>query len=120
MEPAPAIDSDLPSSLITLKDVIGLPVTMELVKYFGGTRLFIPKRVAEKHKLSIFLGYENAKCLSEFFGGELITVPRAANFFRKQRNQSIIKAYDNGTRVRELALEYKITERQIYTILKCS
>lgn len=107
----------LPESLAEVQEVIGLPATMKLVEAYGGTRVYVPKRLGVQHKLANLLGVEQARRLSHYFGGESLTVARAAQALRSERNKAIVRRFDAGETVRSLAQEHHMTERNIYTIL---
>ena len=108
---------DLPESLTDMAEIIGLNPTLAVVKAYGGTRLFVPKRMGTQHHLANLLGLEQARRLSNHFGGENLTIPRMATAMRTQRNREIVRRYDAGESVRVLAQAYHLTDRQIYTIL---
>ncbi|GAB0056720.1 hypothetical protein SIID45300_01031 [Candidatus Magnetaquicoccaceae bacterium FCR-1] len=108
---------DLPESLQEIADAIGREGAMHLVENCGGTRVFVPRKMRVQHKLVTLLGFEQARKLSQYFGGETLTVVRNAQLLRRERNREIIRRYDAGTGVRQLALDNNLTERQIYAIL---
>lgn len=109
---------ELPASLREIQEMFGSDVAMSIKKRFAGIRLFIPKRLSPQHRLISLLGEENARRLSHHFGGETLFIPRDAKSERNRRNREIATRYDAGTPVRMLAQIYKLTERQIYAILK--
>ena len=113
----PKQPQNLPESLTEVAEVMGLSATTKLVKAYGGTRIFVPKRLGAQHKLANLLGLEQARRLSHYFGGESLSIARAANATRLIRNKDIVRHYDAGKAASSLALEYRLTERQIYTIL---
>jgi Mor family transcriptional regulator len=110
-------EEEFPESLTDIKDVIGYEGAMTLLNKCAGTRLFIPKNMKVQHKLAELLGFEQARLMSKHFGGETISIVRAARAKRIMRNREIIRCYDNGERVPDIALKVQLTERQIYTIL---
>jgi Mor family transcriptional regulator len=110
-------EAEFPESLVEIKDVIGYEGAMTLLDRCAGTRLFIPKNMKAQHKLSKLLGLEQANLMSRHFGGETISIVRAARAKRAVRNKEIIRLYDAGTRVPDIAQEMELTERQIYSIL---
>lgn len=118
--PAVIPEEHLPESLITLKSVIGLSMTMKMVALFGGARVFIPKRLNPRHRLALRLGPDVAEQLSRHYGGETLTIPRASRVLRQHRNENIIMHYASGVSVRKLSQIYHLTERQIYSILNQS
>lgn len=113
------LKEDLPSSLEEIAEVIGREGALKLVNECGGTRIFVPRNLRIQHKLVILLGMEQARRLSSHFGGETLTVVRAANLLRRTRNREIVRRYDAGEGVRQLARDHCLTERQIYAILSC-
>lgn len=108
---------ELPDSLAEIADVVGLEGALKLVEQCGGTRIFIPRKVGVQHQLANLLGFEQARRMSQHFGGETISIVRAAAALRKRRNLEIISRYDGGEGVRVLARAYQLTERHIYAIL---
>ena len=115
--PRHELEQLLPESLTDMVEALGLSATLQIVKAHGGTRLFVPKRAHAQHHLANLLGMEQARMLSQHFGGESLTIPRMANAMRTRRNREIVRRYDGGESVRVLAHAYHLTDRQIYTIL---
>ncbi|MBF0454081.1 MAG: hypothetical protein HQL72_04590 [Magnetococcales bacterium] len=113
-------ESDLPASLVEIKEVVGLEGAIKLLDLCGGTRLFIPRNLKAQHRLANLLGLEAAQKMSAYFGGETLTIVRASRAKKKVRNRTIILRYGEGERVPELARAFKLTERQIYSILSQS
>jgi Mor family transcriptional regulator len=107
----------LPASLDPYVELLGLDLVLLLVEHFGGTRIYVPKRVDEKHRLVEAIGLGGALKLVQSCGGEQILVPKAGGLMRDKRNREIIHRYDSGDSVRVLAKAYNLTDRQIYTIL---
>ncbi len=110
-------EAEFPESLSDIKDVIGYEGAMTLLDNCAGTRLFIPKNMKAQHKLSKLLGLEQANLMSRHFGGETISIVRAAKAKRAARNREIVHLYDSGMRVPDIARRMELTERQVYTIL---
>jgi Mor family transcriptional regulator len=69
------------------------------------------RRIAE------LVGVENAFRISREFGGLIVFVPKLDHLQRLVRDAEIRNAYDRKTSVRDLARRYKLTMRQVYTIL---
>ncbi|MBF0454217.1 MAG: hypothetical protein HQL72_05285 [Magnetococcales bacterium] len=110
-------ETEFPESLVEIKDIIGYEGAMTLLNHCAGTRLFIPKKIKIQHKLSQLLGLEQAQLMSRYFGGETLSIARAAKAKRANRNREIIRLYDSGGKVPDIARKMELTERQIYTIL---
>lgn len=107
----------LPPSLVDVAEVVGLAATLALVEHAGGVRIYVPERLGDEHRLVEWLGREAAALLSEAFAMEELVVPRCADALRRVRNRQIRHERDQGARPAELALRYRLTERQVYTIL---
>jgi Mor family transcriptional regulator len=113
------IDTDLlPPILQNIVAGIGLPLTMKLVQARGGVRLYVPKlELEDDHYLVQLLGREAAEKLQSMFGGdEHFDLPKAERALRAVRDTEIRRRRIKGESVRSLALEYGLTERQIYAI----
>lgn len=113
----PLLESQLPESLQSVRDIIGLEKTLELVGHCGGTRVFIPRSMRETHRLAQLLGLRAARQLSHHFGGECLSIVRGAPAQREMRNRKIIDQYNKGEKVADIARSFALTERRIYTIL---
>jgi Mor family transcriptional regulator len=108
---------DLTPIMQEVADILGLPDTQKIVRQYHGTRIFIPRLTRSQHHLATLLGMAQARLLSKHFAGETLTIPRMASVMRQQRNREIIRRYDAGDTVRNLAHAYQLTDRQIYAIL---
>jgi Mor family transcriptional regulator len=114
----PAIDTDLlPPLLQELVALIGLTATMKLVERYGGVRLYVPKRAPDQdHELVQLIGTEAVSKLVAAYGGEVhFDVPLAQRALRAVRSTQI-RIKRATCSVRELALEYRTTERNIRLI----
>lgn len=109
---------DLPQQLQQVADIIGLQAALVLVKHYGGVRLYVPIQMTPEHILSRLIGFETALKLSKEFGGmDHFDIPRATGALRVVRNRQIADKYVKGKTLRQLALEYFMTERGIVKIL---
>jgi hypothetical protein len=118
---ADIIDSELlPPRLIEFERLIGLPATMDLVRVYGGLRIFIPTpaRVHAEHPLAQIIGVERLMALAKMYGGEAhFALPKAQKALLAVRNARIAHAYAHCKTVRELATDYRLTERQVERIV---
>ena len=70
------------------------------------------KRVAE------VIGVDNALALVSTFGGSYLIVPKCDGLVKEIRDNEIRSLYDGGEyTVRDLAWKFKLSDRQIQTIL---
>lgn len=100
-----------------LVGLIGLHATMKLVETHGGVRLYVPKlALGDDHPLILQIGRTAAEKLQSMYGGEPhFDIPKAERALRAVRDAEI-RAKRPHTSVRLLALDYRLTERQIRTI----
>ena len=99
-------------------DVIGKDATIKLFGVFSGRHLCIPGKLKAEHEIVKVIGEESARKLSDAYHGETVVFPKLDSVFRKIRNENIFDEYQSGITQACLATKYKLTARQIYTIIK--
>lgn len=109
--------ADLPQSLLEVVEMVGLAAALALVEHAGGTRVYVPVAIDDDHIIMQWLGAQDAARLVAHFPGETLIVPRCLGAMRAARDRRIRAARRDGSRVSDLALQYRLTERQVYTIL---
>ena len=118
---ADLIDSNLlPPLLQDFERLIGLPATLDLVRAYGGLRIYIPTpaRVQPDHPFAKIIGVERLMALAQVYGAEgHFALPKAYAALQALRNARIARAYATHKTARELAAEYLLTERQIERIV---
>lgn len=107
----------LPESMADLVDIIGLPAVLKLMEAFGGTEFWVPEKLHHQHPLVDAIGAEAAQTLCEYMARERIKVPRGVGITRGVRNQAIRRERHEGAKLAELALRYRLTDRQVLNIL---
>lgn len=107
---------DLPESLREVVDLVGLPATLKLVEHFGGAiAVYVPREIEADHPLAHAVGPAAARKLSSLYGGDYLrNIPRCARGLRRIRDVEIRARRTEGAF--RLALEFGLTERQIWTI----
>lgn len=65
----------LPGVLCELVESAGLDAVLRFADALGGTRLKVPKRIPDHHRLVELLGRRGADALTSLYGGEEIDVP---------------------------------------------
>ncbi|MBF0165649.1 MAG: DNA transposition protein [Magnetococcales bacterium] len=108
----------IPDSLQELVRVIGAAAALRLVETYGGLTLAIPKRLHESGELTMKLGVETVKLLISWGGGDRVYVPRAEKALRCLRDQEIRRRVDANEKPSFLALQYRLSERRVWAILK--
>ena len=118
---ATVIDTELlPKLLQDFERLIGLAATLDLVRAYGGLRISFPTpaRVQPDHPFARIIGLDNLLILAEVYGGEAhFSLPTAEQAMLAVRNARIANAYATHKTARELAAEYRLTERQIERIV---
>jgi len=107
----------LPESLRDIADVIGMAATLNLVKAYGGVRLWVPVKLTPDHALVHAIGLQAARKLVEYCALEELWIPKAAAALRAVRDQTIRERRADGEQVARLALEYGLTDRRVWEIL---
>lgn len=112
------IDIDqLPQSAAEIVEVVGVEAALRLVEAWGGIRLYVPQQMPEDHLLVSTLGRAEADQLADRYGGETVQIPRCLHALRAVRNGRIRAERHDGASPALLALRYRLTERQVYSIL---
>lgn len=110
------LTDELPGLLGKLAETIDRDGVQKMVAQYGGRRIWIPREMKEGHDLAILLGSDQAGRLCRRFGGQSVFVP-VATIRRRHRNRAIVSGYDSGLKAGDLAVRFKVTERQVYQIL---
>lgn len=107
-----------------------IDATLQVVAAFGGTTLHIPAersaRALARHPLRAHLTLQQMRRMVQYFAGTDVYIPRCFQAMVRVRDVSIVQRFDQGIRagasaasvVRELAREYRLSDRWIWTILK--
>jgi hypothetical protein len=120
----PLFSCDLPPQMVQLCELIGWDKVLKLVNTYGGTYI-MPTRCARRHdasssnaRLTSLIGGEAYDKLAKEFDGTKVYIPKCDDAMRKIRNMEISKRFLAGEPAAQLALAYRLTERQIWSILK--
>ena len=107
---------DVAESLQHIAEKFGIDVARELVRHFGGTKVYVPKVLPEGHALYA-LGEDLAQQLCGEFGGAFMVVPKDA--VSNPAKHRLAHAMDkSGTmKVAEIARALNLTERAVYKLL---
>lgn len=121
----------LPASLRDMADRLGLPVVSYLVEKLGGTTIPVPLRAtatgeARYRRLCEIIGKDIAAALCREYGGVSLYVPNCRAAIMDARDAEMIAARDKlakqGVNEREivekLARRYRLSDRQVWRILK--
>lgn len=106
-----------PKNFQWLVDNIGLGSTLRLIESFGGDRLYINKTVSLSRRWVRVVGKAAAEILVETYPGESFYVPTGAAEKMRIRNEVIIKEYDRGGKILNIAKAHGISGRRVYSII---
>lgn len=121
----------LPASLRDMADRLGLPVVSYLVEKLGGTTIPVPLRAtatgeARYRRLCEIIGREIATALCREYGGVALYIPNCRAAIMDARDTELIASRNalakQGVTEREiverLARQYRLSDRQVWRILK--
>jgi Mor family transcriptional regulator len=98
---------------------IGLTVTIELVRGWGGRTLAVPMHVTEAHPLALRLGLAAAQQLVRAFAGVRLQLPAERAALLDMRNAAIWRACEEDGRSQEtVGLEYGLTRQGVAAVLR--
>lgn len=110
--------ADLSPRLASLAEIIGLAEALHLVEKRGGTRIYIPESAEPDHWLVDVIGVDALANLVSHYARESIEIDRGCAALRAVRDRLIIERYSQGrASTAALALEFGLTQRQIFNIL---
>lgn len=119
----------LPPTARTLYRLLGdITALNNIVRAFGGVTLHIPARwhLMKKHALCPLLTDEQMRTLHNYYKGTEFYMPRCTRALLQTRNAMMIqkfstlaaKGQSSGRIVQALALEFAMTDRRVWSILK--
>lgn len=113
------MESNLPSSVQEIADVIGRQNALTLVGRVNNS-FYVPKpeKIVEEHWIAQTIGLEAALILSNEFRGLILKVANCRSIYRVFRNRTFCRLWDEGWSKSEIAQCFRITERHVNNILK--
>ena len=115
-----ALVAAMPASGRELVECIGFTAAVELVRAYGGRRVYIPLAPAPSHPLAIAIGHNAAMTLAARFSRCQIELPMMTNASLLLRDNALRAAFDAGAGIDELTDRYNISERHARKILSAS
>lgn len=108
---------DLPETIQSLVDLIGIDATMRIVEERGGIRLYVPKTADQDHPIAGWIGTDPFEALVSMYGGEEIDVPRCEAAMQSvKRRQILIDLQSNS--IAMVARKHQYTERGVRKLLR--
>jgi len=114
MSNAPARILELPELLREVALCAGEVAALNLARDFGGTRLYIPPKLNETHKLACSLGLGPALKLAIEMGGNEYLIPLGPFASAPRRRRAIDEMNRDGVSASKTARALGCTERTVY------
>ncbi len=103
--------------LEALSEQIGVTKALSLLAFFENTRtIYVPGYYEAGHLLERIVGTEAFLKLIASFGYETISLP-AARFNRERRTGLVFDLHRRGTKISDIALIVRISERRVYQLV---
>lgn len=116
---------EMPETAREIVRLIGLPHAIDLFRALGGVSFPAPQGENNNRlgalrfeMLSDCIGVNAAKVLCREFGGTVFYIPKCQQAQQNIRDRRILREFDNGSSIEELALKYRLTDRRVKGILK--
>lgn len=99
-------------------DLIGLDRACTLMRAFRGRRLYVPLSIGQDHPISRAVGWESAKRLAYYYGGEHLRLPLGRAVAKLIRDREILAMHRGGKSCGQIAGAFQIGERSVRAILQ--
>lgn len=119
--------SELPESVQEIADVIGRDKALNLVfnlpksgkrKWRRNIYVPLPMNLNDKCLLVRILGFDDAKKVSDVFGGLTLQPANCAEFREEVRNKEIVRLFKDGVDANDLSDFFGLSDRRVFYILK--
>lgn len=98
--------------LLDLSGQVGYAETIELLRAWGGRRLWVPKEAPPDHPIALAIGPAAAGQLAYYYGGTMLELPAERNHLIRVRNDCIFQDL-KAEPVRTVAMRYGLTPRHV-------
>ncbi len=85
------------------EDIMGVEAFVDLLKHFGGKRMYVPKNPFSNHPMTLAAGWTAAQALSSALGGEYVDLPTMAKYNRLEMRRKIILLRKQGLTIDAIA-----------------
>lgn len=112
---------ELPEVIQDISERVSRDVALDLMRAFGGRRVYIRRDPDGSDTLSMAVGLDAARRLSGALGAGYLYVPKNTleeTAARAARDAEIRRRRDDGWAVNSLCQHYDLSETQLYTILR--
>lgn len=116
----PEMVSCLPRRFQPVAELIGLEKTSALIHEYAGIQLYVgtKRKMRDQQLLEDTIGPEAFARLSGEYGGKLIHIPQIAVILQRRRHALIRERFLAGVDAEELAIEFDLSNRTVYQIVR--
>lgn len=93
--------------------LIGHQATLDLIRGWGGRRVYIAKRYRTDSPIALRTGSAAAQALCEQYGGDTLELPAERNALIRLRNQAIADELNAGASPREVGERHGLSPRHV-------
>lgn len=100
------------ASVDEITELLGIADAVRLFEKFGGVVIYVPRaaHIKAEHPVAQVIGVEGLRKLSQIYQQEHVKLPRGVEQLRRRRDAEIRAS---GLSIRQAALRYHLTSRQI-------
>lgn len=96
-----------------LAEWIGMASARELARHFGGTRLYVPRKIGEHHPIAVAIGRAAADRLAASAGSQTLAIPR-----QPERRARVVELRSRSLTIAQIVRETTYSERHVYRLLR--
>lgn len=101
----------------SIAESAGLETAEKIVSEFGGTRIYIPKKLTPEHELCALVGFEKALVICSCFCGERVDIPLRYRTM-EEIHRLVPMLLKKGYKIRRIARMVGMSERTVFRILR--
>jgi Homeodomain-like domain len=102
------------AAMAELAAVVGDSEAFALARRFGGTGLYVPRRIGDNHPIAVVIGRAAADRLAAWAGATTLSIPK-----QPERRARVLDLHRRGAlTVAQIARETHYTERHVYRLLR--
>jgi hypothetical protein len=101
------------TTLDAIAAVVGYSLTRDIVAWYEGRALWLPRTAQADHPLAVLIGIRPLRALVRAFGGGRLAIPTAAQDNRARRERSIAERLASGASAADIAAEHDLSVRRV-------
>ncbi|MEQ8193925.1 MAG: Mor transcription activator family protein [Rhodospirillales bacterium] len=112
-----ANEPELPELLDCIAEATSLEIAGKVARAFGGTEIFLTKKITADHKLAKAVGLPAAQAIREALGYGQYFIPMGQKFILRERREDIYRNR-NINKIDELARYHGVSARTVWRDLQ--